>query len=144
MSSVIKMGKQSLGKGRDAHRQGVDLSAFLVRGLNVGRRAQARDAVGRAQRVGPGSSGGSTRGSPLIPTDNTVAGREGPQHYRRHETSSASDQEAATRSMIQNKVSPSSAASSPVLIEIINRNKKNKRLVHTKYNVSQSLQYAMF
>ena len=115
MPSATKMGKQSFGKGRDAHRQGVDLSVSVPRTRSQRRaaRAQARDAVGCAQGVDPGSSGGSTRGSPSIPTDNTVAGWEGREHYRRHETSSASDQEAATRSMMQNNVSPSSAASSP-------------------------------
>ena len=113
--SAAKLGKQGLGKGRDTHRQGVDLSVSVPRTTSQRRAARepARDAVGRAQGVGPGSSGGNTRGSPSIPTGDTVAGREGREHYRRRETSSASDQEAATRSMIQNNVSPSSAASSP-------------------------------
>eukprot|EP00904_Undaria_pinnatifida_P002740 jgi/Undpi1/12467/HiC_scaffold_5.g02138.m1 len=72
------MGKQSLGKGRDAHRQGVDLSVSVPRTRSQSRaaRAQARDAVGRSQGVDPGSSGGSTRGSPTKPTDKTVAGVE--------------------------------------------------------------------
>ena len=109
------MGKQSLGKGREAHRQGVDLSVCVPRTRSQRRaaRAQARDAVGRAQGVGPGSSGGSTRGSPFIPTDNTVAGREGCEIHRRHETSSESDQGEATSSIIQIHVPPSSASSSP-------------------------------
>ena len=79
MSSANEMGKQSLGKGRDAHRQGVDLSVSVPRTRSQSRaaRTQARDAVGRAQGVGPGSSGGSTCGSPSIPTDKTVAGVEG-------------------------------------------------------------------
>ena len=92
-----------MGKGRDAHQQGVDLSFSVPRTRSKRRaaRAQARDAVGRTQGVGPGSSGGSTRGSPSIPTENKVAGRESREHHRRHETSSASDPETANCSLIQ-------------------------------------------
>ena len=96
------MGKQSLGRGSDARRQGVDLSCSIPRTRSQRRaaRAQPRGAVGCTQGVGHGSLGGNTRCSPSIPTDNKVDGRERCEHHRRLETSSASDPATATRSMI--------------------------------------------
>ena len=135
MSSANKMGKQSLGKGRDAHRQGVHLSVGVPRTRSQRRaaRAQARDAVGRSQGVDPGSSGGSTRGSPTIPTDKTVAGVEGRELYRRHEPSSASDQEATGSMMIHNDVSPSSAASSPTPSRALSNTALSMRMSSPRY-----------